>query len=102
MGSMSITFGEADIPTSPRVPLASSSSPCGRVAVLESVAGGRVTTLPSAASGGVAVLASSTNGCAAPLGSGDLVREGEAYIQAKHKQHGDNELKTSSVQDFTS
>jgi hypothetical protein len=78
MGSTLITLGEADIPTSPRVPLASSSSPRGGVAVLESMAGGGVATLSSTAGGGVAVLASSTSDFAMPLGSSDLVQEGEA------------------------
>jgi hypothetical protein len=78
MGSTLITLGEANVLTSPRAPLAPASPPRNGVTVLESVAGGRVATLSSAAGGGVTVLASLTSDCYAPLGSGDLVREGEA------------------------
>jgi hypothetical protein len=77
MGSMSMICGEADVPTSPRAPPAPASSPHGGVAVLESVASGGVTTLSSAAGGRVAVLESLTSDCTTPLGSGDLVREGD-------------------------
>jgi hypothetical protein len=73
-----MTHGEADVPTSPRAPPAPASSPHGRVAILESVAGGGLATLSSTADGGVTVLASSTSDYTAPLGSSDLMREGEA------------------------
>jgi hypothetical protein len=74
MGSMLMTRGEADVPTSPRAPPAPASSARGVVAVLESVAGGGVAPLSLANGGRVAVLASSTNDYATTLGSGNLVR----------------------------
>jgi hypothetical protein len=78
MGSTSMIRAEADVPTSPRAPLAPASSQRDGVAVLEFVASGGVATLSPAAGGGVAVLASSTSDYTAPLGLGDLMREGEA------------------------
>jgi hypothetical protein len=78
MGSTSITRGEADIPTSLRAPTAPVSLARGRVAILESAAGGRVARLSPPTDGGIAILASSTDVYATTLGSGDLVRKGEA------------------------
>jgi hypothetical protein len=50
----------------------------GGLATLESATGGEVALLSTAPYGGVAVSASSTSDSPTILGSGDLVREGEA------------------------
>jgi hypothetical protein len=78
MGSTSIILGEAGVPTSPIV-LPSPASPARwGLATLKSTTGGEVVLFSAAPGGEVAVPASSANESTTTLGSGDLVREGEA------------------------
>jgi hypothetical protein len=106
MGSTSIIPGEAGVPTSPTAPPAPASTARGGLAILESATSGEVAFFSAAPDGGVAVRASSVNDSATTLGSGDLVREGEAERpgrtvallptcttaprQDRHSQHGNN------------
>jgi hypothetical protein len=78
MGSTSINRGEAGVPMSPTTPPAPASPAPGGLAVLESAAVAGVIIFSPAPSGGVAVPVLSANNSTMTLGSGDLVREGEA------------------------
>jgi hypothetical protein len=78
MGSTSITLGEVVAPTSPaKTPLPSSTAR-GGVSTLESATGGETAIHSTTPRGGVAVRASSAKASPTTVGSGDLVREGEA------------------------
>jgi hypothetical protein len=78
MGSTSIILGEVGILTSPTAPPAPTSSALEGLAVLKSATSGGVVLFSLAAGGGVVVPALSANDSTTTLGSGDLVREGEA------------------------
>jgi hypothetical protein len=78
MGSTSIILGEAGVPTSPTILSAPTSPARGGLSTLESTIGGKVVLFSVASGGGVAVPASSANESTTTLGSGDLVREGDA------------------------
>jgi hypothetical protein len=78
MGSTSIILGEAATPTSPIVAPSLASTHRGGHATLKSTTGGEAALLSAAPRGGVAICASLANDSPTTLGSGDLVREGEA------------------------
>jgi hypothetical protein len=78
MGSTSIIFGEAGTLTSPTAPPSPTATVHGGLATLASTTGGEHAVLSVAPRGRVAVRASLVNASATTLGSGDLVREGEA------------------------
>jgi hypothetical protein len=78
MGSTLIIPGEVGVATSPSAPLAPASTTGGGLAILEYATSGEVAFFSIVPGGKVAVYASSVNDSATTLGSGDLVREGEA------------------------
>jgi hypothetical protein len=78
MGSTSIILGEAGVPTFPTAPPYPASTARGGLTTLESATGGKFALLSTAPRGGVAIRASSANDSPTTLGSGDLVREGDA------------------------
>jgi hypothetical protein len=78
MGLTPIILGETTALTSATAALSLASTACGELAKPASATSGEVALLSAAPRGIVAVHASSTNDSPTTLGSGDLVREGEA------------------------